>query len=88
MAVFDTLGYARFLREGGVPADQAETHAAAARQYMMADLVTKDDLDVFRREIDGKFDNQTLRITVRLGAMLAAGFGLMTAVVGMLIRLH
>src|SRR5881394_652020 len=39
----------------------------------MADLVTKDDLET-----------QTLRITVRIGGMLAAGFGLMTAVVGIL----
>ncbi|MGD9614756.1 MAG: hypothetical protein AB7H90_17650 [Alphaproteobacteria bacterium] len=88
MAVFDSLGYARFLREGGVPPDQAETHAEAARRFAVADLVTRDDLDVFRREMDTKFDAQTLRITVRLGAMLAAGFGLMTAVIGLLIRLH
>ena len=77
MAVFDSLGYARYLREGGVPREQAETHADAARQFIMADLVTKDDLDV-----------QTLRITVRLGAMLVAGFGIMTAVIGLLLRFH
>ena len=55
MAIFDSLGYARF----------------------MANLVTKDDLDV-----------QTLRITVRLAAMLAAGFGIMTAVIGIMLRFH
>ena len=77
MAIFDSLGYARFLREGGVPPDQAETHAEAARRFIMADLVTKDDLDV-----------QTLRITVRVGAVLVAGFGVMTAVIGLLLRLH
>lgn len=88
MAVFVSLGYARFLREGGVPQNQAETHAEAARKFVMADLVTRDDLDVLRREIDAKFDTQTLRITVRLGAMLAVGFGMMTAVIGLLIRLH
>ena len=71
-----------------MPNDQAEVHAEAARRFMMADLVTKDDLDVFRREIEGKLDTQTLRITVRLGAMLAAGFGLMTAVIGFVVRLH
>ncbi len=43
----------------------------------MADLVTKDDLDV-----------QTLRITVRLGAMLVAGFGIMTAIIGLLLKFH
>ena len=77
MAVFDSLGYARYLRDGGVPQEQAETHAEAARRFIMADLVTKDDLDV-----------QTLRITVRLGAMLIAGFGIMTAVIGLLLKFH
>ncbi len=66
-----------FLRDGGVPQEQAETQAEAARRFIMADLVTKDDLDV-----------QTLRITVRLGAMLVAGFGIMTAIIGLLLRFH
>jgi len=43
----------------------------------MTELVSKDDLDV-----------QTLRITVRLGAMLLAGFGIMTAVIGLLLKFH
>ena len=30
MAIFDSLGCTRFPREGGVPPDQAETHAEAA----------------------------------------------------------
>ena len=60
-----------------MPQEQAETQAEAARRFIMADLVTKDDLEV-----------QTLRITVRLGAMLVAGFGIMTAIIGMMIRLH
>ena len=67
----------RFLRDGGVPQEQAETQAEAARRFIMADLVTKDDLDV-----------QTLRITVRRGAMLVAGFGIMTAIIGLLLRFH
>jgi hypothetical protein len=81
MAVFASLGYARFLREGGVPPDQAETHAEAARRFVMADLATKEDLQT-------ALDTQALRITVRVGAMLAVGFGLMTTVVGLLVRLH
>src|SRR5258707_12452255 len=39
MAILDSLGYARFLRDGGVPPEQAETHADAARRFIMADLV-------------------------------------------------
>ncbi|HYU13933.1 MAG TPA: hypothetical protein VEK82_15245 [Stellaceae bacterium] len=77
MAIFDSLGYARFLRDGGVPPEQAETHAEAARRFMMADLVTKDDLDV-----------QTLRISVRVGIMLAAAVSLLAALMGIMLRLH
>jgi len=60
-----------------VPPDQAETHAEAARRFIMADLVTKDDLDV-----------QTLRISVRVGIMLAAAVSLLAALMGIMLRLH
>src|SRR6266566_988766 len=69
MAIFDTLGYARFLREGGIPQEQAETHAEAARQFIMADIATKDDLNA-------ALEMQALRLSVRLGLMLAAGLSL------------
>jgi hypothetical protein len=77
MAMFDTLGYARFLRDGGVASAQAETHAEAARQFIMADLATKDDLE-----------NLGLRLSVRFGIMLAAGLSLMTAILGAMMRFH
>jgi hypothetical protein len=49
---FDTLGYAKKLREAGVPQPQAEAHAEAAREFVMAELVTRYDLDATRRELD------------------------------------
>lgn len=49
---FDTLGYAKRLRDTGVPQDQAEAHAEAAREFIMAELVTRNDLDATRRELD------------------------------------
>jgi hypothetical protein len=42
--VFDSLGYAKRLRDGGVPRDQAEAHAEAARDFIMVELATKADL--------------------------------------------
>jgi hypothetical protein len=60
---FDTLSFARHLRDHGVPQDQAEAHAEAARQFIMAELVTKQDLTL-------ALDNLKLSLTVRLGAML------------------
>jgi hypothetical protein len=70
---FDTLGYAKRLREKVVPPDQAEAHAEAARDFIMIELVTKSDLNL-------AMDNLALRLTVRLGAMLAAGIALLGAI--------
>ena len=96
---FDTLSYARFLRERGVSQDHAEAHAEAARQFIMAELVTKQDLLAVRQDLqavrqdlqkdlqnaithfDTKLDNLSLRLTVRLGVLLAAGVGALAALV-------
>lgn len=69
---FDTLGYAKRLRDKGVPSDQAEAHAEAARDFIMIELVTKIDLTL-------ALDNLALRLTVRLGAMIAGGIALLGA---------
>ena len=80
---FDTLSYARYLRERGVIQEHAEAHAEAARQFIMAELVTKTDLQTALTHVDAKFDILTLRLTVRLGVLLAAGI----AILGALIKL-
>jgi hypothetical protein len=83
---FDSLGYSRRLRDRGVPQDQAEAHAEAARDFIMAELVTKPDLQVAlqaaiapleRRmdKIEMKLDNLSLRLTLRLGAMIVVAIG-------------
>ena len=74
---FDTLGYARKLRDAGIPQDQAEAHADAAREFVMAELVTKLDLT-------NALEAQTLRLTVRLGGLLVAGI----TVLAVVLRLH
>jgi hypothetical protein len=78
---FDTLSYVKHLREAGVPQDQAEAHAEAARQFIMAELATRYDLDVLRRELEAKLDNLSLRLTVRMGVMLAAGIAVLAGVI-------
>jgi hypothetical protein len=84
---FDSLGYAKKLRDAGVPLAEAEAHAEAAREFIMTELVTHSDLDVLRRELDAKFENVALRIdalslrlTVRMGVMLAAGLSILAAI--------
>ena len=43
---FDTLGYAKRLRDAGITLSEAGAHAEAARDFVMAELVTRNDLDV------------------------------------------
>jgi len=62
---FDTLGYAKRLRDAGVPAQEAEAHAEAAREFIMTELVTKSDLDVTRRELEASMDNREQRMDIR-----------------------
>jgi hypothetical protein len=103
---FDTLGYAKRLRDGGVPNPQAEAHAEAAREFIMTELVTRHGLqvelqagleplraainalevriDTVEAKLEAKIDTQTLRLTVRLGGIVAAGIGIL-ALLG---RLH
>jgi hypothetical protein len=72
---FDTLGYAKRLRESGVPIEQAEAHAEAAREFIMTELVTKSDLLATKSELQAAMDTLTLRLTVRLGGIMVAGIG-------------
>lgn len=75
--VFDSLGYSRKLREAGLDPQIAEAAADAAREYIMLELVTKTDLQQ-------ALDTVTLRLTVRMGVMLAAGLTLVTAIIKLL----
>ena len=94
------MGYAKRLRDGGVPNPQAEAHAEAAREFIMTELVTRQDLLAVRQDLQetelrlkeamnalearlgAKIDTQTLRLTVRLGGVAAAGFGMMAVAIG------
>ena len=92
---FDSLGYAKRLRDSGVPQDQAEAHAEAARDFIMAELVTKTDLlateqklqtglqhteQKLQTELRTSIETQTLRLTVRLGAMLVIAIGALATI--------
>jgi hypothetical protein len=95
---FDTLGYAKRLRDAGVANPQAEAHAEAAREFIMIELLTKQDLLVIKQdllmikqdllatkqELQAAMDTLALRLTVRLGGIVVAGLGALA----LLIRLH
>ena len=93
------------LREAGVSNDQAEAHAEAAREFIMTELVNRQDLLATKLDLQAEIgalraeigtlrtaiDTQTLRLTVRLGGIVTAGFGILAVAVGTLalfVRLH
>jgi hypothetical protein len=96
---FDTLSYARRLRQAGVPEPQAEAMADATRDLVMQDVATKPDLAgveqrlradllALEQRLAAAMETLTLRLTVRMGIMLAASLSLMTALIGLLVRSH
>jgi hypothetical protein len=74
VCAFDTLGYAKTLREAGVTTEHAEAHAEAARDFVMAELVTKTDLE-------SALDRLSLRLTVRIGGMIAVAIAALAAII-------
>jgi len=85
---FDSLTFARRLRTAGFTEAQAEALADANRDMLVPDLATKGDLALMKQELIALIENQTLRLTVRTGVMLAAAASLMTAILGALMRFH
>ncbi len=51
MKVFDTLDFARRLKDAGVPGVQAEAHAQVIAEMVLTDVATKADLDQTKREL-------------------------------------
>ena len=78
---FDTLSYAKRLRDAGISQGQAEAHAEAAREFVMGDLATKADLQAIRADLQAAMDTLSLRLTLRLGVMLAAGLATLAAII-------
>ncbi|MFL5252130.1 MAG: hypothetical protein ACJ8AI_04430 [Rhodopila sp.] len=128
---FDTLSYAKHLQLAGVSTQEAEAHAEAVREFIMAELVTKADMDLvhqqftsvhkqfatvhaelgflreevaavrrefredtaatkrdlqdsmlsLRREMTALIANSELRVTVRLGLLMAVGIGILAALI-------
>jgi len=78
---FDTLGYAKRLRDAGISQGQPEAHAEAAREFVMGELATKADLQAIRADLQAAMDTLSLRLTLRLGVMLAAGLATLAAII-------
>jgi len=70
--IFDTLQYAKKLKEAGVPEKQAEVQAEALSEIIEDKIATKQDL----KELE-------YRLIIKMGAMLVA----VVTILGALIRI-
>jgi len=88
---FDTLAYAKRLREAGFSEEQAEGQAQALAAAMTDTLATKQDLRELELRIESRFAELDAsladlerRVTVRLGGMIVAGIGAVSVLVKLL----
>lgn len=71
---FDTLGYSERLQSAGASKQPADEHARLARDMIIADLVTKEDLRV-----------AMAHQTIQFGAITAITAGLLFAAISFIV---
>lgn len=74
---FDTLMYAKKLKEAGFTEQQAEVQAEAMKEIIDNQLATKQDISDLRRDMR----EMEYRIISRVGAMLVIAVGVLAAIV-------
>ncbi|MCX8017667.1 MAG: CCDC90 family protein [Rhodocyclaceae bacterium] len=73
---FDTLKYAKKLKQAGFSEEQAEAQASAlAEAVSEIDVATKRDIDNLKNELQ----KLELRLTLKMGALITAGIGIVAA---------
>ena len=78
---FDTLSYARRLKAAGMPEAQAEAVADATHELIGARFATKDDLAALETRLTAALDTQSLRLTIRMGGLIAVGVAVLAALI-------
>ena len=82
--VFDTLAYAKKLKAVGVPIEVAEVQAEALAEIVEERLVTERDLKELEERLINRLNELEYKMTIRLGAMLAATIVIIGALVKLL----
>lgn len=78
--IFDTLQYAKRLKQAGVTEEQAEAHAEALKDLVDDKLATKQDVVHLERKIT----EMGYKLTIRLVGMLIAGIAVLGAFLGLI----
>jgi len=77
---FDMLAYAKKLKAAGFTDQQAEVQAQAFAEIIEERLATKQDIELLRRDMK----ELEMRLTLRLGGMMAASIAIVAALVKLL----
>ncbi len=83
----DTLAYAKKLIAAGCTPQLAEAHASVQQDTLLEiseQFATKQDLALFKQEINARFDTLEMKITLQMGAMLTAAVFVLVAI----LKLH
>jgi predicted phage-related endonuclease len=77
---FDTLQYAKRLKQAGFTEEQAEVQAEGLREFIDDHLATKQDIKELEKEIKNveerltnKINDMGYKIIIKLGGMMIAG---------------
>jgi hypothetical protein len=77
---FDKLAYLETLKASGIPEPQARAHAHALDDALRDSVATSEDV----ARLEALIRETELRLTVKLGAMLAASVAIVAALVKLL----
>jgi hypothetical protein len=78
---FDTLMYAKKLREAGVPEKQAEIQAEALKEIIENNLATKADLNSMSEKLQTHMKELEYKLTIKMGVFAVGIIGALTAII-------
>jgi len=81
---FDTLQYAKKLKEAGFTEQQAEVQAEAIKELIDDKLATKHDLKQTEERLTNRINEMSYKLTIRMGGMLVTAVVIQSAVMGIL----
>jgi hypothetical protein len=78
---FDTLMYAKKLREAGVPEKQAEIQAEALKEIIENNLATKDDLSGMSEKLQIQIKELEYKLTIKMGLFAVGIISALAAII-------
>jgi len=77
MLFFDTLAYAKKLKQAGFTEEQAEVQSEALAGVLESNIATKRDIHDLNKKIEQQSEILSYKLTIRLGSMLVVAVGLL-----------